>query len=162
MSCPTCNNETEPGAQFCGICGTELSSGEVVTGPEQPMVSFAEAISRGFSNYFEFSGRAPRAEHWWWVLFIFLVCWIEQNRMAPLEGLFYYRFRLFKPQTMQTWDSADSHDSAETVKVSLKYEVFYFTLIGRVMLGPLEKRISEANTDIKVNLQNFNEYVECL
>ena len=63
---------------------------------------------------------------------------------------------------MRTWDIEDSHDSVETVKVSLKYEVFYFTLIGRVMLGPLEKRISEANTDIKVNLQNFNEYVECL
>ena len=73
MNCPTCNNETEPGTQFCDICGTELSSGEVVTGPEQPMVSFAEAISRGLSNYFKFSGRATMAEHSWWPLFIFLV-----------------------------------------------------------------------------------------
>ena len=33
------------------------------------MVSFGDAISRGFSNYVTFSGRATRAENWWWVLF---------------------------------------------------------------------------------------------
>ena len=67
MNCPTCGNETESGAQFCGICGTDLTSGEVAAGSEQPMVSFGESISRVFSNYFNFSGRATRAENWWWV-----------------------------------------------------------------------------------------------
>ena len=69
MNCPTCGSETESGAQFCGICGTDLTSGEVAAGSEQPMVSFGESISRVFSNYFNFSGRATRAENWWWVLF---------------------------------------------------------------------------------------------
>ena len=73
MKCPSCGNENEPGAQFCGICGTGLASVEVVTGPEQPMVTFGEAISRGFKNYANFNGRATRAEFWWFSLFIALV-----------------------------------------------------------------------------------------
>lgn len=35
-------------------------------------VGFAEAIRLGFRNYFRFSGRAQRAEYWWFVLFGFL------------------------------------------------------------------------------------------
>ena len=73
MKCPTCSTENKLDAQFCGICGTTLSSGEVATGPQQPMVGFGEAISRGFSNFFVFSGRATRAEYWFWVLFTSLV-----------------------------------------------------------------------------------------
>jgi uncharacterized membrane protein YhaH (DUF805 family) len=38
-----------------------------------PTVGFGEAISRGFTNYFTFSGRASRPEYWWWVLFTALV-----------------------------------------------------------------------------------------
>ncbi|MQF68215.1 DUF805 domain-containing protein [SAR202 cluster bacterium AD-802-K11_MRT_200m] len=34
------------------------------------MVGFIQAISLGFSNYFNFQGRATRAEYWWWALFI--------------------------------------------------------------------------------------------
>ena len=37
------------------------------------MVGLGEAISRGFTNYFTFSGRASRPEYWWWVLFTALV-----------------------------------------------------------------------------------------
>ena len=36
------------------------------------MVSFPQAINLGFKNYFKFSGRATRAENWWWVLFTVL------------------------------------------------------------------------------------------
>jgi len=73
MNCPTCSNETEPGAQFCGICGTGLTSGEANTaGIEQPMVGFIEAVNLGFKNYATFSNRATRAENWWWVLFTIL------------------------------------------------------------------------------------------
>ena len=32
-------------------------------------VSFGEAIALGFRKYFDFRGRAQRAEYWWWVLF---------------------------------------------------------------------------------------------
>ena len=34
---------------------------------------FVEAIKRGFSNYVTFSGRAPRWEFWYWVLFVLIV-----------------------------------------------------------------------------------------
>jgi uncharacterized membrane protein YhaH (DUF805 family) len=37
------------------------------------MVSFGTAIARGFEKYVGFSGRATRAEFWWWTLFAWLV-----------------------------------------------------------------------------------------
>ena len=69
MKCPTCGNDNPPDAQFCGGCGTNLISGEASIYAELPMVGFGDAISRGFRNYVTFSGRATRAENWWWVLF---------------------------------------------------------------------------------------------
>jgi uncharacterized membrane protein YhaH (DUF805 family) len=36
-------------------------------------MGFGQAISSGFSNYVNFSGRAIRSEYWYWVLFIILV-----------------------------------------------------------------------------------------
>jgi uncharacterized membrane protein YhaH (DUF805 family) len=35
-------------------------------------MGFGQAISAGFSNYVNFSGRACRSEYWYWVLFIIL------------------------------------------------------------------------------------------
>jgi uncharacterized membrane protein YhaH (DUF805 family) len=35
-------------------------------------MGFGEAISAGFSNYVNFSGRASRSEFWFWILFIIL------------------------------------------------------------------------------------------
>ena len=69
MNCSVCSAELEEGAQFCGVCGTRIE-GNDQQGDEQPMVGFIQAISLGFSNYFNFQGRATRAEYWWWVLFI--------------------------------------------------------------------------------------------
>ena len=34
-------------------------------------MSFQHAIKKCFSNYVTFSGRAPRSEFWWFMLFIF-------------------------------------------------------------------------------------------
>ncbi len=69
MNCPTCDNENPADARFCGGCGANLNLGEASIYAELPMVGFGDAISRGFTNYFTFSGRATRAENWWWVLF---------------------------------------------------------------------------------------------
>jgi len=33
------------------------------------VLGFGEPIKRGFRNNSTFSGRATRAENWWWVLF---------------------------------------------------------------------------------------------
>ena len=55
------------------------SSSEEVKEADVPTVApvgFGEAISRGFSNYFVFKGRASRREYWWWVLFTVLVSFI--------------------------------------------------------------------------------------
>jgi uncharacterized membrane protein YhaH (DUF805 family) len=35
-------------------------------------MNFVQAITAGFSNYVNFSGRAFRSEYWYWVLFIVL------------------------------------------------------------------------------------------
>jgi uncharacterized membrane protein YhaH (DUF805 family) len=40
---------------------------------EETTVSFGEAIQTVFRKYAEFTGRAPRAEFWWWALFNLLV-----------------------------------------------------------------------------------------
>jgi uncharacterized membrane protein YhaH (DUF805 family) len=32
-------------------------------------MNFGQAITSGFSNYVNFSGRAMRSEYWWWLLF---------------------------------------------------------------------------------------------
>lgn len=36
-------------------------------------MNFGEAIKSGFGNYVTFSGRAPRSEFWYWILFATLV-----------------------------------------------------------------------------------------
>jgi uncharacterized membrane protein YhaH (DUF805 family) len=36
-------------------------------------MNFQQAIVSGLSNYVNFSGRAPRSEYWYWVLFVVLV-----------------------------------------------------------------------------------------
>ena len=72
MKCQECGHENADDAQFCGVCGTNLISGEISVRTELPMVGFGEAIIRGFRNYATFSGRATRAESWWWVLFTVL------------------------------------------------------------------------------------------
>lgn len=40
------------------------------------MVGFGEAVKRGFGGATSWSGRATRAEYWWWFLFVWLVSFI--------------------------------------------------------------------------------------
>jgi uncharacterized membrane protein YhaH (DUF805 family) len=37
-------------------------------------MNFGQAVSSGFSNYVNFSGRAARSEYWYWVLFVIIGC----------------------------------------------------------------------------------------
>ena len=83
MHCPACGSETPDDAQFCGVCGLNLISGEAYAGTELPRVGFGEAIKRGFTNYFTFSGRSTRAEYWWWTLFIVVLPFF----LRVLDGL---------------------------------------------------------------------------
>jgi uncharacterized membrane protein YhaH (DUF805 family) len=36
-------------------------------------MNFFEAVSSGFRNYVNFSGRAVRSEYWYWTLFVTIV-----------------------------------------------------------------------------------------
>ena len=46
------------------------------------MVGFGEAIKRAFAGWSTWSGRATRAEYWWWFLFVWLVS------LIPYVGIF--------------------------------------------------------------------------
>lgn len=35
-------------------------------------MTFTESVTKCFTNYVGFSGRASRSEYWWWVLFVVL------------------------------------------------------------------------------------------
>ena len=72
MHCPNCGVEADSTGVFCGSCGANLETGEVVFGSLLPRVGFVDAIKLGFSNYFKFSGRSRRSEYWYWALFAFL------------------------------------------------------------------------------------------
>ena len=76
MDCAACGKDTPDDSRFCGTCGVSLSvstaSGIGTAASGLPRVSFPQAVSLGFKNYFKFSGRATRAEYWWWILFTVL------------------------------------------------------------------------------------------
>lgn len=67
---------------------------------EAPAMGFGEAISTCFKKYATFSGRATRAEFWWFTLFSFIVsivvCWIPI--LGQLIGL-----ALFIPGLAVAW-----------------------------------------------------------
>jgi uncharacterized membrane protein YhaH (DUF805 family) len=39
-------------------------------------MGFVESIKYNFSHYADFTGRAPRSQFWWWVLFIWIVSFV--------------------------------------------------------------------------------------
>ena len=45
-------------------------------------MSFSQAVKSGFANYANFTGRATRAEFWWFALFVLLA------ELIPYIGLF--------------------------------------------------------------------------
>jgi len=60
-------------------------------------MNFSEAISSGFQNYVNFSGRAQRSAFWYWALFVFLGSFVAGildamifgiDAYAPISGLF--------------------------------------------------------------------------
>src|SRR6516165_9783589 len=59
-------------------------------------MGFGEAISSGFKNYVNFTGRAPRSEYWFWILFYVIVsvvtlvidlALIRNSGVSPLNTL---------------------------------------------------------------------------
>jgi uncharacterized membrane protein YhaH (DUF805 family) len=60
------------------------------------MVSFPQAVKLGFKNYFKFSGRATRAEYWWWLLFTVLAGIVLNvvNTLTGTMGMLVFLFEL--------------------------------------------------------------------
>jgi uncharacterized membrane protein YhaH (DUF805 family) len=51
-------------------------------------MTFTQAIAQCFSHYADFSGRARRAEYWWFMLFIFLTELVIGFFSDVLSGIF--------------------------------------------------------------------------
>ena len=50
-------------------------------------IGFGGAVRRGFAKYARFSGRAGRAEYWWWTLFTFVTAFVLGIPAAVLGTL---------------------------------------------------------------------------
>jgi len=91
MNCPTCGKENESSAHFCGSCGANLISPGATGEAELPRVGFIDAIQRAFEKYFDFTGRATRAEFWWFYLFALIVNIVASilDEIIGASGAFY-------------------------------------------------------------------------
>ncbi len=70
--CRTCGGTLARAAMVCPHCGAP-QGGEFAAGGDGIPRTFGSAISICFGKYATFSGRAPRAEYWYFVLFQVLV-----------------------------------------------------------------------------------------
>lgn len=65
------------------------------------IMNFKQAVTSVFKNYATFSGRAPRSEYWWWVLFTVLLYWVagllDGILFADFALMHYEQTRLFTP-----------------------------------------------------------------
>lgn len=68
--CTACGAEIHETAPFCPKCGAPQRVASAGDGLDR---SFIGSIKICFSKYVGFSGRAPRAEFWWWYLFTVLI-----------------------------------------------------------------------------------------
>jgi uncharacterized membrane protein YhaH (DUF805 family) len=51
-------------------------------------MNFSDAVKSGFSNYLGFSGRAPRSEYWYWVLFVVVASVLLSMVSRNLSSIF--------------------------------------------------------------------------
>ncbi|TCV88376.1 uncharacterized membrane protein YhaH (DUF805 family) [Methylomonas methanica] len=75
MYCPNCGKQNPDHANFCLECGAAMQSTTNYSGPvtNGRGLTFTESVSGCFSKAFVFTGRASRAEYWWFALFTLLV-----------------------------------------------------------------------------------------
>jgi uncharacterized membrane protein YhaH (DUF805 family) len=94
--------------------------------PEAPAMSFGDAIKTCFNKYADFSGRATRAEYWWWFLFSAILCLIT-SRWSVLSGLI--SLALFIPSLAVAWRRL--HDIG---RAGGWYFISFIPLIGTIIL----------------------------
>ncbi|WP_081607968.1 DUF805 domain-containing protein [Methylomonas sp. MK1] len=78
MYCPNCGKQNPDNANFCLECGATMQSNNGYRGPvtNGRDMTFTESVSGCFAKAFVFTGRASRAEYWWFALFTLLVSMI--------------------------------------------------------------------------------------
>ncbi len=102
MFCSKCGKENSDSAVFCASCGANVGSGAATTKSNasigsgstvgnraREQMAFGKSISVCFSKFSDFSGRASRAEFWWFYLFTLLISWgaMLVDRTQVLSGL---------------------------------------------------------------------------
>lgn len=78
MYCPNCGKQNPNNANFCLECGATMQANTGYRGSMSNSrdMTITESVSGCFSKAFVFTGRASRAEYWWFALFTLLVSMI--------------------------------------------------------------------------------------
>ncbi|MGH7043122.1 MAG: DUF805 domain-containing protein [Acetobacteraceae bacterium] len=71
--CRDCGAEIHESAPFCLKCRAPQRPGFAAGADDQKPRTFTNSITISLNRYVQFSGRAPRAELWYFVLFVFLI-----------------------------------------------------------------------------------------
>jgi uncharacterized membrane protein YhaH (DUF805 family) len=72
MFCPGCGAEIPASALFCPSCGARRDVASSADRLDQKPRTFTGSVALCLQRYFQFTGRAPRAEYWYFTLFTFL------------------------------------------------------------------------------------------
>ena len=73
MYCPKCGKVIANDSVYCEYCGTKVDQPETSAPAERPMMPYRQAVKVCFRKYATFSGRASRAEYWWFYLLYFIL-----------------------------------------------------------------------------------------
>ena len=143
MFCQQCGKENSNQEKFCGNCGTKTSATDSALDVSsnakihmENRMSFTDSIATCFEKYFNFNGRATRAEYWWFYLFCLLLNWgagiafsltIEDTGIRAICK-FLFIFVLLVPQL-----SACARRLHDTGKSGWR-QMWVFTIIGIIPL----------------------------
>jgi uncharacterized membrane protein YhaH (DUF805 family) len=72
MFCPGCGAEIPASALSCPSCGAPRDVALSADRLDQKPRTFTGSVALCLRRYFQFTGRAPRAEYWYFTLFAFL------------------------------------------------------------------------------------------
>lgn len=87
--CANCGAQPDPLASVCVKCGC-LLNGDIHEGisKTKTTMSFGDAISACFRKYGVFSGRASRAEFWWFYLLYAILCIVGSVGSVMVEVVY--------------------------------------------------------------------------
>lgn len=148
--CPNCGAMPDPRAVICVQCGVSLRqiavggrNGAASDRANANVYGFVEAIKRCFSKYADFSGRACRAEYWYWVLFNVITSIIILIGISIYAENFYDRYPVGRHST-GTYDFVSFHSNK-----SVLYDNgficlgIYLLLLSLPSLAVLNRRLQD-------------------